>query len=170
MDFLGGRESGVDRAATHPEAQRQFCQCSIRHLAFAVVGGGDIGNGQIHGRHRAALVGGRDYGGQRYIFLLGAIAGYFALTSHRIPPGRGVVYVAMFFMGTLTLMVSNAGVLDSFEPALAFLLLFPAESWQALSGGADAGRFSPLAGITMAALGALCFMLARHGLSGACSS
>src|SRR5208282_4062561 len=53
------------------------------------------------------------YGGKRYIYLLGAIVGYFALSSRRIPPGRANLYVALFFLPGLSEFL---GDLWSFMP------------------------------------------------------
>ena len=38
------------------------------------------------------------YGGKKYVYLLGAIMGYFALSSRRIPPERANLYIALFFL------------------------------------------------------------------------
>lgn len=110
-------------------------------------------------------LGGDSYGGKRYIVLLGAIAGYFALTSHRIPPGQGIRYAALYFLGALTVIVSNAG---PWIPSNFYFIfaLFPVESLQALSGEAERGALVRLSGVTVAAVGALCFLLARHGERG----
>jgi len=47
------------------------------------------------------------YGGRKYIFLLGAIAAYFALTAWRVPPHRAKLYVGLFFLGALTHFVGD---------------------------------------------------------------
>ena len=109
--------------------------------------------------------GGEAYGGKRYVLLLGAIAGYFALTSHRIAPGRGFLYAALYFLGALTLIISSTG---RWMPASLYYIfaLFPAESISAASGEAMQGQFIRLTGLTAAATSALCFLLARHGMGG----
>jgi hypothetical protein len=110
-------------------------------------------------------LGGDTYGGLRYIILLGAIAGYFALTSQRVPSGGGLIIVALYFLGLLTMVMNNVG--RWIPSSLHFMLaLFPAEDPETLTWEATQGEFVRLFGITMAALGALCFMLARHGLRG----
>ncbi len=110
-------------------------------------------------------LGGDTYGGRRYLILLGAIAGYFALSSQRIPSGRGLIIVALYFLGLLTMVMNNVG---RWIPAnLHYLFaLFPAESLETITWEATQGEFVRLLGITMAALGVLCFMLAHHGLRG----
>ncbi len=124
-----------------------------------------LGTAKLTGGIGVAVLGSDAYGGRRYILLLGAIAGYFALISHRIPPGQGIRYVALYFLGALTLIVSNAApwIPSSFYFIFA---LFPVESLQGLAGEATQGEYVRLYGVTMAAVGALCFMLARHGMRG----
>src|SRR6266446_3883411 len=46
-------------------------------------------------------------GGRRYIELLTAIAGYFAITSQRIPPQRAMLYMALYFLGAITQSVGE---------------------------------------------------------------
>lgn len=124
-----------------------------------------LGTAMLTGGIGIRALGGEAYGGRRYVILLGAIAGYFALTSHRIPPGQGIRYVALYFLGALTLITSNAG---PWIPASFYFIfaLFPVESIQSLTGEGMRGEFVRLTGVTMAAMGALYFVLARHSLGG----
>jgi O-antigen ligase len=109
--------------------------------------------------------GGESIGGKRYILLLGAIAGYFAMTSHRIPPGKGIKYVSLFFLGALTMIMASLG--PWIPASLHFVFaLFPVENLQGLTGETSGAQYTRLFGVTMAALGGLYFMLARHGMSG----
>lgn len=65
-------------------------------------------------------LGSSQYGGGRYVNLLMAIAGYFALTSRRIPPQRAGVYIACFFLSGLNYAIANFTVLAG--PQFHFLL------------------------------------------------
>jgi O-antigen ligase len=121
---------------------------------------------KLRGGIGISTLGSEAYGGKRYILLLGAIAGYFALASHPVPPGRCLIYVAFYFLGSLTLMVSDAG---PWVPSSLYFIfaLFPAESLQPVSGEAMRGEvLVRLTGVTMASVGATCFLLARHGMRG----
>ena len=120
---------------------------------------------QLTGGIGIRAFGGEAYGGKRYVLLLGAIAGYFALTSHPVPPGRGLLYVALYFLGALTMVMSSTG---RWMPGSLYFIfaLFPVESISALSGEAMRGEFVRLTGVTAAATSALCFLLARHGMAG----
>jgi hypothetical protein len=51
--------------------------------------------------------GGEVFGGKKYVYVLGAIAAYFALTAWRIPPERAQLYVGLFFLGGLTRIIGD---------------------------------------------------------------
>lgn len=103
------------------------------------------------------------WGGRRYIFLWGAIAGFFAFTSQRIPMERARLYVALFILGGLSWAM--ASMIRFVGPSLYFIFwLFPVEvmPWQI----APAGEVPRLTGICFASVTALTYMLARYGLRG----
>jgi O-antigen ligase len=111
-----------------------------------------------------AAFGSDSYGGRRYIQMFCGIAGFFAITSHRIPPGQANLYVGLFFLSTLTTVV---GSLAPWLPGgmRVVFALFPVDSLASLYSDVDA-EFMRLGGLTSAAMAALCFILARHGLGG----
>jgi hypothetical protein len=109
--------------------------------------------------------GGDANGGRRYIILLAGIAGYFAITSHRVPPGRATLYTALFFLGTLTMIMGS--VAPWMPRSLhAVYALFPVENMSGFSSGGVDRDMVRLTGVTNAAVGILCFILARHGIKG----
>src|ERR1035438_159859 len=61
-------------------------------------------------------------GGRRYLYLLGAIMGYFALSSRRIPPERAGLYVALFFLPGLLACISD--LYQVLPGPLRFIYLF----------------------------------------------
>ena len=108
--------------------------------------------------------GGASYGGKRYIQLFCAIAGYFAITAYRIPKERALLYTALYFLGTLSLIIGSLG--PWMPGSLHFLFaLFPIENMAALSGAVSTEGMR-LGGVTFASVGVLCFILARHGMKG----
>lgn len=113
-----------------------------------------------------ASFGGESYGGKRYIQLFCAIAGYFAISSHRIEPGRGIAYTSVYFLGALTLII---GSLSPWMPASFRMVyaLFPVERIADIQGGGGFSEYTRLSGISSAAVAILCFILARYGLMGA---
>jgi len=111
-------------------------------------------------------MGAESIGGKRYILLLGAVIGYFAMICYRVPEGRGGAYIALYLLGTMTAIIgSMAPFVDKFfYPIFAF---FPVENLLALYGGAsEDGAALRLGGLTFACLAIFCFLLARHGVRG----
>ena len=102
-------------------------------------------------------------GGRRYIYLLGAIMGYFAISSRRIPREHASLYIGLFFLPGLLACV---GDLWKFMPgSLHFVYLFlPAyESTMMESQVMETMRF---VGGMMAAIALFSYMQARYGVRG----
>lgn len=109
--------------------------------------------------------GGGAIGGKRYIQLFCAIGGFFAICSHRIAQGEGNKYLALYFLGMLTMIL---GSIAPWMPSGLHVLyaLFPVETMSFASGPeADLGDVR-LGGVSNAAVGILYFVLARYGMSG----
>ncbi|MGC3961130.1 MAG: O-antigen ligase family protein [Verrucomicrobiota bacterium] len=111
-----------------------------------------------------AAFGSESFGGKRYIQMFCAIAGFFAITSHRIPPERANLYIGLFFLSSLT---SGIGSIAPWVPSGMRIIyaFFPVDNLDLLSGPITS-EFVRLGGLTVAATGALCFILARHGMGG----
>lgn len=110
--------------------------------------------------------GSSSYGGKNYILILGAILGYFALTSRQIPPKRAALYVSLFFLGGATL---GFGDLPVFLPTgFSFLhLVFPllGSGAMALQGASMVGP-SRITGLAFLSQAIFAVMLARYGIRG----
>lgn len=111
-----------------------------------------------------AAFGSESLGGKRYIQLFCAIAGFFAIASHRIPPERVNLYGGLFFLSALT---SGIGSLAPWVPSNMRIIyaFFPVENLDLLNGPIST-EFIRLGGLTIAAMGGICFILARHGMGG----
>jgi len=104
------------------------------------------------------------YGGRHYIYLLGAIMGYFALSSRRIPPERAGLYVGMFCLAGLT------GIITDLTPIMTgslqyIYLVFPFNRNVAAAVGVnpEAIRF---AGAWSVSFAIFSFMMAKYGIRG----
>jgi len=111
-------------------------------------------------------LGSAHYGGKGYIQLVGAILGYFAITSKRIPPERAWLYVGLFFLPMLTSLMG--GLIFYMGHQFYFLYsIFPATTaanqLAAESGPIDFSRYGAL---SSAGWGIYCFLLARFGMRG----
>jgi hypothetical protein len=102
-------------------------------------------------------------GGRRYIYLLGAIMSYFALSSRRIPPERAGLYVALFFLPGLMEFVGDLWqvmpgplnfVYAFFHARAGILSTNPLEQSSRLFGG------------MMTAIAVFSYMQARYGIRG----
>ncbi len=123
-----------------------------------------VGTAQLTGGIGLAAFGGDSFGGKRYIQLLVAIAGFFAIASHRIPPERANLYVGLYFLAGVTSLV---GSLAPWVPGGLRLIyaLFPVDDSRLFFGEVNS-EYLRLNGLTVAAMSALCFIFALHGLSG----
>jgi hypothetical protein len=111
------------------------------------------------------VLGGSGYGGKGYVYLLGAVVGYFALTAQRIPIGQSERTVKWFFLSSMTFALSN--LIYVLGPAFYLLYNFISVDYAMAQASGDWGltveRFS---GLGPAAIGLLGFILARWGLRG----
>lgn len=102
-------------------------------------------------------------GGTRYLAMLAAVMGYFALSARPIPLAKANLYTALFFLGGLSLaMGSLMTVLPSY---LQFVfLVFPVERFHGQESVVLG--VTRLTGVSMAAMAAIFYLLARHGIRG----
>lgn len=103
------------------------------------------------------------YGGKKYIFLVVAILGYFALASRPIPPEKARKYVVLYFAGMLLCAIQ-----DFYTVAPHFLLplfwLIPPNGYT-IGPNFELGT-TRLEGTGAAAAGLMFIMMARYGLRG----
>jgi hypothetical protein len=114
---------------------------------------------QLTGGFGFRALGSEVYGGKKYVYLLAALASYFALTSQNIPLHRAKLYVGFFFLGGLT---NAVGDLFPITPkALEFIFWFfpPYSSVDQLQLG-----YTRLRGVGFAGFAAYCWMLAHFGI------
>jgi hypothetical protein len=101
------------------------------------------------------------FGGRRYVYLIGAILGYFALTAQRIPQERAGLYFAVFFLGGLTSLIGD--LIPLVTPSFYFIFwLFPPS---AITGQLELGT-TRLGGIAGASFAVYYYMLSRYGIRG----
>lgn len=122
---------------------------------------------KLSGGFGLGMLGSDVQGGKRYILILGAILGYFALTSRAIHPNRSGLCVALFFLGSVANAVGElAPVLT---PSLYFIfLLFPVSTEGMTSimsdPGAATSAVSRLGGVAVGSIAISCSLLARFGI------
>ena len=113
-------------------------------------------------------LGSETYGGKRYMFMFAAILGYFALIGKRVPIHLAPKYAGMFFLSSLTAMISN--LVFAAGPAFYFLYyVIPVDYALQQAGATFIVGGSPLVrlhGLTASSIGVFCFMLFRYGIQG----
>jgi hypothetical protein len=104
------------------------------------------------------------YGGKKYIFLIVAILGYFALSARPIPPEKARLYVTLFFAGGLLAFIGDfAPVMPHFLWGIYYLI---PPSWYSFTpSGFDIGT-TRLLGTGWAGGCIVNILIARYGLRG----
>jgi hypothetical protein len=111
-------------------------------------------------------LGGAAYGGRYYIFILGAIAGYFAFTAEAIPIAKSGKMAGWFLVSGTSYALSNLAY--TLGPIFYFFYYFVPSDLAMGQAASDYG-FASIDRITSlqpASTAALCFLLARYGARG----
>jgi hypothetical protein len=127
-----------------------------------------VGTAYYRGGIGINTLGGSTHGGKNYVYALGAIIGYFALTAGEVPILKSRQMTGLFFISGITYALSN--LIYTLGPAFyPFYYVVPAvfAAGQAQNefGSADMDR---LLGLAPACVAGLCYLLARYGIRGLC--
>lgn len=143
--------------------QKQFIGVPSITLPLLLIVAITLITAKLTGGIGARVLGAETWGAKRYLGVFGAIIGYFAFTTQKIPPEKAFLYVTAFFLGGLTFMVSD--LIFMAGPQFYFLFtLFPSD--QASMQAMTAETLMRLSGISFAAAWAYYYMLARYGIQG----
>ncbi len=103
------------------------------------------------------------WGAKRYLGVMGAIMGYFALTAQPIPRERAVLYTSLFFLSGISAVVSDLAYAAG--PSMYFLFaFFPSEI--AYLQSATQGTLERYTGLAIMAQAMYWFMLLVFGIRG----
>jgi hypothetical protein len=113
-------------------------------------------------------LGSESFGGKKYVYIYGAIAGYFAMAGQRAAAGWERAQAALFFLSGLTIAI---GFVGAFVPGLDFLAQIfptpyhltgemPGDLFFQTTAVQRLGCFIPISEALF------CFLLARYGLRG----
>ncbi|PYX62522.1 MAG: hypothetical protein DMG78_33110, partial [Acidobacteria bacterium] len=95
------------------------------------------------------VLGSAAYGGKRYLYVLSAIAGYFALIGTRIPPEKAAFLAVGFFLSGLTSAASDLAY--ALGPKFYFFFyLFPVDFVYVQAGG-EGSAVERFGGVSFAA-------------------
>ena len=105
--------------------------------------------------------GGDVYGGKKYIFLVGAVLAYFAITAIRIPPEKAGLAVGLFYLGA---MARCLGDMYHFAPAWLEPLFWIFQPTRAPEGQWE--QITRLVGVTTAGNALFFFLMVKFGIRG----
>ena len=111
-------------------------------------------------------LGGAAYGGKYYVFVLGAIVGYFALTGGQISLAKSRKMAALYFLSGTSYVLSNLAY--ALGTSYFFLFYLVPSGFAQDQAASDYG-LNPtdrIQGLAPACTAALCFMLAHYGIRG----
>lgn len=111
----------------------------------------------------ARVLGAETWGAKRYLGVFGAVVGYFAFTTQRIAPDRAHRYLTAFFLGGLTVMISDLTFMAGPQFYILYVL-FPSDyaSMQAITSD----TLMRLSGIAFACAWAFYYLIGRYGIEG----
>ena len=126
-----------------------------------------LGTAQLNGGiHINSFGGGDVMGGKRYFYIIAAVMGFVAMTSHRIPTGKASLFTKVFLLGFATNAISNLA--PYVGSAIPFLFnIFPADmnTYGAISSEASTGDgISRNFGLSISLCWAFLYLLARYGI------
>ncbi|HEV2209367.1 MAG TPA: O-antigen ligase family protein [Verrucomicrobiae bacterium] len=126
-----------------------------------------LGTAFLRGGIGSRAFGSSQYGARNNFYVLAAIAGYFTLTSRRIPLERAGLLVSLFFLSGLTNLVPNLAFMGGSK--LSFLFYFFPSLYaqeQASAENSMAFDLGRLTGLAYACTGIYCWLMAKYGLRG----
>jgi hypothetical protein len=125
-----------------------------------------LGTACYHGGIGIRSLGGATHGGRYYIYILGAIIGYFALTAGPIPILKSRRMAGLFFLSGTTYALGN--LVYALGPAFYFLFYIVPTSGASYQASSDYGLtdIDRIAGLAPACVAAWCFLLAHYGIRG----
>jgi hypothetical protein len=150
----------------HIVFQKKFLQAPelTRPLLFltAVV----VGTALFRGGFGIRAFGGAAYGGRYYLFILLAIAGYFAFTAEPVPMAKSGKMAGLFFFSGTTYALSN--IAYTLGPAFYFLYYLVPSDFAINQAASDVGlsNIDRITSLEPACQAAFCFLLARYGIRG----
>ncbi len=164
MSFVGLLFAALNRSV-NPDRKFIIIPSLIRPLMFLFIV--VIVTAMMNGGLGVRSLGGERYGGKNYFYIFAAIAGYFVFCSQSIPRERATLYVAMFFLTSLTSFVASLAIAAG--PGFYFLLnLFPTS--EAVDSGTSVVSaptgISRITGLGVASTAISSFLLASFGIRG----
>jgi hypothetical protein len=150
----------------HVMFQKRFLRAPVLTVPLLFLAAVVLGTSWYRGGIGLRALGGAAYGGKYYIYIYGAILGYFALTARQIPILKSRRMAGLFFISGTSSALSN--LIYMLGPAfyiLFYLVPTGAASVQAASEN-TLSSMNRIQGLATPGTAALCFLLALYGIRG----
>lgn len=148
--------------------KRPFMPAPLVSAPLLFIGAVTVMTGLYRGGLGIKAMGGDSFGGKSYFFILGAILGFFALSAKPLPERVARWAVPVFFLSSLTAVLSNIAYL--LGPHFYFLFnLFPSDLVlnQVLEDfGIGVSGLDRIVGLSFAGVAFFSFLMVRYGIQG----
>jgi hypothetical protein len=150
----------------HIMFQKQFLRAPELTVPILFLTAVVLGTAWYRGGIGIRALGGAAYGGKYYVYVLGAIMGYFAFTAEPVPILKGRKMAALFFLSGTSNALSN--LIYTMGPAF-FILYYIVQTGAAMGQAASESTMANMTRITglgPAGIFAFLFLLVRYGIRG----
>jgi hypothetical protein len=150
----------------HVVFQKQFLRAPELTVPILFLAAVVLGTAWWRGGIGIRALGGAAYGGRYYIYILGAILGYFAFTAEPIPIAKSGKMAGLFLISGTTYALSNLAY--KLGPAFYFLFFIVnvEQAREQAAGEAGLADVTKIGTLAPACTAALCYLLARYGIRG----
>ena len=151
---------------SHVMGRRPFLRVPEMTAPLVFMAGVVVITGWCRGGIGFEALGGSFHGGKNYIYILGAIVGYFALTAGQIPIGKSRKMTSLFFLSGTTYVLSNLAY--TLGPSFFFMYYLVPSTFATDQAANDYGLVinDRIQGLAPACTAGLCFLLAYWGIRG----
>lgn len=109
------------------------------------------------------IMGSSSFGSKSYVWLILAIAGFFALTSQRIPKHRATLFASLYFLSGLTALIPNLAGFGGRATEFLFYFFAPIFAGEQLAAGSlTSAGIVRLGGVSVMCTALLCALLTGY--------
>jgi hypothetical protein len=137
-------------------------------LPLLVIAGITLMTAYVRGGVGMRVLGSESFGGKKYVYILAAVAGFFALSARTVPRDRRRLLGGLFFLTVATSALSNLVFLMGRESFWLYYLFPPEYSMHLFAEEAPGslGGLRRYGAVGFSCIGLIVWMFARYGLGG----
>ncbi len=161
--LMAGLSLGIAIIERTMRRNRKFLSVPCVTWPLIVLGIVVVATAQITGGIGGRVLGSETWGAKRYLGVFTALLGYFALTAEAVPKEKAMLYIALFFLGGTTSVVSDLVYMAG--PQFYFIFLLIRSDYAGLQA-VTADTLMRLSGLAFACSWGVYYLLGRHGIEG----